>query len=100
VEVKFEEKATSILVALLVIGFATLLALTTVLPEAEWSGADGQGMELIAENLNYEPWMEPIWEPPSGEIESLLFALQAAIGSLIIGYYFGLLKGRKEGENT
>ena len=97
---KLEKKATSILVALLVIGFATLLALTTVFPEAEWSGADGQGMELIEVSLNYEPWMEPIWEPPSEEIESLLFALQAAIGSLITGYYFGLLKGRKEGEKT
>jgi len=93
--VKLEKKATSILVALLVISFTTLLALTIVLPEAEWGGAADQGMRLIEESLNYKPWIEPIWEPPSGEIESLLFALQAAIGSLIIGYYFGLLKGRK-----
>lgn len=93
---KLEEKATSIFIASLVIGFATLFALTIVLPEAEWGGTDDQGMGLIEDSLNYEPWIEPIWEPPSKEIESLLFALQAAIGSLIIGYYLGLLKGRKE----
>ncbi len=31
----------------------------------------------------------PLWEPPSGEIESLLFALQAAIGAGLVGFYFG-----------
>lgn len=93
---KFE--ATTILAVVLAISFFSLLALTAAIPKAEWGGADGQGMELIAQSLDYEPWVNPIWEPPSGEIESLLFALQAAIGSLIIGYYFGLLKGRKESE--
>jgi len=91
-------EVTTILAVLLVISFFSLLSLTTVVPEAEWGGADGQGMELIEQSLNYEPWANPIWEPPSNEIESLLFALQAAIGSLIIGYYFGILKGRKESE--
>lgn len=93
-------EVTTILAVLLAISFFSLLALTIAIPKAEWSGADGQGMELIEQSLNYEPWANPIWKPPSGEIESLLFALQAAIGSLIIGYYFGLLKGRKEGEKT
>jgi cobalt/nickel transport protein len=91
-------KVTTILAVLLVISFFSLLALTTAIPKAEWGGADSQGMELVEQSLNYEPWANPIWEPPSGEIESLLFALQAAIGSLIIGYYFGILKGRKESE--
>lgn len=91
-------EGSKILAVLLVISFFSLLALTAAIPKADWSGADGQGMELIEENLNYEPWADPIWEPPSGEIESLLFALQAAIGSLIMGYYFGLLRGRKESE--
>jgi cobalt/nickel transport protein len=38
---------------------------------------------------SYTPWYQSIYEPPSGEIESLLFALQAAVGSLIIGYFLG-----------
>ena len=32
-------------------------------------------------NPDYEPWFEPLSEPASGEVESLLFALQAAVGS-------------------
>lgn len=38
-------------------------------------------------------------EPPSGEIESLLFALQAAIGALIIGYAFGYWRGQSKKED-
>ena len=59
-----------------------------------FGGADGLASEHIGEELGYEPIMDPIWEPPSGEIESLLFALQAAIGAIIIGYFFGLWRGQ------
>jgi cobalt/nickel transport protein len=38
----------------------------------------------------YEPWTTPVWEPPSSEIASLLFALQAALGAGFLGYYFGV----------
>ena len=57
----------------------------------EWSGADGQAENVISElsGGTYKPWFESIYTPPSREIESLLFALQAAIGSLIIGYFLG-----------
>jgi cobalt/nickel transport protein len=57
----------------------------------EWRGADGQAEGVIF-NLTggtYVPWFQSIYQPASGEIESLLFALQAAIGSLIIGYFLG-----------
>lgn len=64
---------------------------------AEFGGADGQAEEAITQlQPGYEPWFESIWEPPSGEIESLLFALQAALGAGFIGYYLGYVKGRKE----
>ena len=54
-----------------------------LLPNAEFGGADGQAEEVILElQPDYEPWFEPILEPASGEVESLLFALQAAIGYL------------------
>ncbi|WP_125153202.1 energy-coupling factor ABC transporter substrate-binding protein [Clostridium rectalis] len=56
----------------------------------EFGGADDQIEDTIKEtNADYEPWFESFWEPPSGEIESLLFALQAAIGAGFIGYYIG-----------
>lgn len=58
--------------------------------EEIFGGADGQAGEIaLALNPDYEPIAEPFWEPPSGEIESLLFALQAALGAGLIGFYFG-----------
>ena len=61
-----------------------------------FGGSDDAGGEEIEKmNPNYHPWFSPIWEPPSGEIESLLFALQAAIGAIIIGYFIGYNKARK-----
>ena len=63
--------------------------------EEAWGGADGAAAELI-ESSGYEPWIDPFWEPPSGEIESLLFALQAAIGAIVIGYIFGYWQGSRK----
>lgn len=64
---------------------------------AEFGGADGQAEEAIGQIApDYEPWFQAFWEPPSGEIESLLFALQAAIGAGFIGYFIGLMKGRSK----
>jgi len=78
-----------------------LIILLVVFPlvtikNAEFAGADDRATEAIAQvDKNYKPWFKPIWEPPSGEIESLLFALQAAIGAGFLGYYIGVAKGRK-----
>ncbi|MDR7079009.1 cobalt/nickel transport protein [Neobacillus niacini] len=67
------------------------------LNDAEFGGADGQAEEAIIEVApDYEPWFHAIWEPPSGEIESLLFSLQAALGAIIIGYCLGYGKARKK----
>ncbi|MEL7605293.1 energy-coupling factor ABC transporter substrate-binding protein [Sedimentibacter saalensis] len=67
-----------------------------ILKDAEFGGADGQAEEVIAEiNPDYEPWFSPIIEPASGEIESLLFSIQAAIGAGVIGYFLGYGKGKK-----
>jgi cobalt/nickel transport protein len=63
--------------------------------EEAWGGADGNAADLI-EASGYEPWVDPFWEPPSGEIESLLFALQAAIGAVVIGYIFGYWRGSRK----
>lgn len=64
--------------------------------EEIFTGADGQAEEAIAEIApDYKPWFNPVFEPPSGEIESALFAMQAALGAGFIGYYFGARKGRE-----
>ncbi|MFE0698846.1 energy-coupling factor ABC transporter substrate-binding protein [Streptomyces sp. NPDC058872] len=67
--------------------------------EEPFSGSDGEAESAITElQPDYEPWFSPLYEPPSGEIESALFALQAAIGAGVLAYYFGLRRGRRQGE--
>ena len=67
-----------------------------LLPNAEFGGADGQAEEAIMElNPDYEPWFEPILEPASGEVESMLFALQAAIGSGLVCFVLGRVTAKK-----
>jgi len=62
----------------------------------EWGGADGEAEDVIPllTGGTYQPWVQSIYTPPSGEIESLLFALQAAIGSIIIGYFLGYYRAQ------
>ena len=69
--------------------------------DAEFGGADGLAEELIVEtHPDYEPWFFPIFEPASGEIESLLFALQAALGAGVIGFVLGRMTARKPEEKA
>ena len=88
-----------------VAGFAVIaiLVLATLAYGAsqgyEFGGAD-DGAEGVVEDVDegYEPWTSGIWgdyELP-GETESLLFALQAAIGAFIIGYFVGLSRQKKK----
>lgn len=63
---------------------------------AQFGGADDQAASAITKlNANYKPWFKPLWEPPSGEVESFLFALQAAVGSGFVFYYIGYSKGKQ-----
>lgn len=90
-----DSKYHIVLLALVVIISILPLAMYSGMGEDEglFGGADSAAGPVI-EETGYEPWFESIWEPPSGEIESLLFALQAAIGALIIGYILGYYNGR------
>lgn len=66
---------------------------------AEFGGSDDKGEELIQKiNPNYKPWAKNLFELPGGEVESLLFALQAAFGAGVVCYVLGYLKGRKKGR--
>ncbi|TAE56601.1 MAG: energy-coupling factor ABC transporter substrate-binding protein [Nostocales cyanobacterium] len=65
--------------------------------DAEFGGADGEAEEAITEiQPDYKPWFTSVFEPASGEIESLLFSSQAAIGAGVVGYAIGLYKGRSQ----
>lgn len=66
--------------------------------EEPFAGADAEAETAITEIApDYEPWFSPLYEPPSGEVESALFALQAAIGAGVVAYYFGVHRGRRQG---
>lgn len=68
---------------------------------SEFEGADDQAGGIIEEiSPEYEPWAEPLWEPPSGEVESLLFSLQVAIGAGTIGYILGSFKEKRKVVNN
>jgi cobalt/nickel transport protein len=65
-----------------------------------FTGADDKAKDLVGENApDYQPWFKPLIEPASGEIASLLFALQAALGAGFIGYYLGGSVTREKQRN-
>lgn len=67
------------------------------LTDAPFEGSDGMAEEAITQiNPDYVPWFSSPIEPASGEIESLLFSLQAGIGAGFIGYFFGYMKGKRK----
>lgn len=55
-----------------------------------FAGTDSQAQAAIAALApDYTPWFAPLFEPPGGEVETLLFALQAALGAGFIGFWLG-----------
>jgi cobalt/nickel transport protein len=86
-------------ISLLLLGVVVLLAALPLLliRDSEFGGADGKAEALIGEVApGYEPWFAPLVEPPGSETEGLLFALQAALGAGLIGYFFGLKRGQRQ----
>lgn len=99
--IKPEKTNKSIIINVLLMAIVIALAVLPilVLKDAEFEGADSKAEEAITEiDLDYEPWFSPLFEPKSGEIESLLFALQAAIGTGILGFGLGYMRGRGKRE--
>lgn len=83
----------ALLLACIVIAVFPLLKIK----DSEFGGADGAAEEAIAAiDPDYQPWVESILEPPGGETESLLFCLQAALGSGVLCFGFGYLAARKK----
>jgi len=65
------------------------------LSQSDFAGADTKALEVIEEIApSYQPWITNIWKPNSGEVESLLFALQAALGAIFIGYFIGFSRAK------
>jgi cobalt/nickel transport protein len=90
-----------ILAGIAIIAFCALFLYTSAtMNEAEFAGSDNVGSGLVAELSgtpleNFQPLI-PQWEPPSDEIEAGLFALQAAVGGILVGGVFGFWIGQKK----
>ncbi len=102
IQTHHQPKKYSVWVILLgALAIVLLLTIPLVLiKDSKFGGSDGAGSEAIAAiapeyNSN---WTTNWWEPPGGETESALFALQATAGGILIGYFFGYLHGRKKGR--
>ena len=90
-----------VLAVIAIIAFCVVFLYTSsTMSGAEFTGSDNVGSEMIAELSgtpvdNFQP-LVPQWEPPSGEIEACLFALQAAVGGILVGGVFGYWMGQKK----
>jgi cobalt/nickel transport protein len=79
---------------------AVFLYTSSTMKGAAFAGSDTAGSGLIAQ-LSGKPVesfapLIPQWQPPGAEIESCLFALQAAIGGIFVGGVFGYWLGQKK----
>jgi len=92
----------------LMAGVVLLAVCPLILVHRPAPGPDGQEVEIFTgsddqasaaiETIDpgYRRWATPLFEPASGEIESLLFALQAALGAAVIGYWLGVSVTREK----
>lgn len=95
------KKDKKIVITLLIVVILTVFSPIFILKDAEFGGSDNAGSTMI-ENIDekYEPWFTPILEKAiggelPGEVESLFFCLQTAIGVGIIAFYMGRMYERK-----
>ncbi|KQX49128.1 energy-coupling factor ABC transporter substrate-binding protein [Paenibacillus sp. Root444D2] len=79
---------------LMLIAVVLLAVLPLIFATGEFGGSDDAAEQLIQSiEPSYTPWFSSLFELPA-ETESMLFALQAAIGAGFIGYAFGYFKGK------
>lgn len=94
-------KDKKLVVSLLLVVMLMAISPIFLLKDAEFGGSDDAGSVMIESiHKGYEPWFEPILEKAiggelPGEVESLFFCLQTAIGVGIIAFYMGRMVERK-----
>ncbi|MHA7861362.1 energy-coupling factor ABC transporter substrate-binding protein [Tessaracoccus sp. Y36] len=84
------------LIAALVVGY--LLAVVLAPDGATFEGTDA----TVGAMLPAEPWAEPLFSPASygPEVEAGLFAIQAAVGGVVLGFLLGRLTRRVPPDAT
>jgi cobalt/nickel transport protein len=92
-----------LLIAVVLLAIFPLWLVQKPAPDAQghqaaiFAGADDQARALVGKIApDYKPWFKPLLEPASGEIASLLFAVQAALGAGFIGFYLGVAVTREK----
>ncbi|ABS55812.1 Cobalt transport protein CbiN [Methanoregula boonei 6A8] len=95
----FKKYKLEIIFIVFIVAFAVLfLYEQNTQAQAKWEGSDDQGSAAI-EATGYTPWIQPLWTPPSSEVESLLFSIQSGLGAFVIGYFFGFYRGKRDSGN-
>jgi cobalt/nickel transport protein len=88
----------------LVLGIIAIFALPVALgwgtagqPQGSaYGGTDNSATELVDRtDPGYRPWVAPVFSPSSAEVESGLFAVQAALGGGLLGFVLGRLTERR-----
>lgn len=94
-------------ITLLVIVLLMVIAPVVALRGAEFGGSDDAGSQKIEQVLGeaYEPWYTPVLEQfldgeLPGELESLLFCVQTAIGVGVMAFLLGRMVERKKHEKN
>jgi len=95
----FENRKLEILTLVGLFAFVILFMVVSSQSGHEFSGSDDVGSAKIAELTgrpieSFKPLI-PQYVPPSGEIESSLFALQATFGGVVVGLVIGYWYGQK-----
>ncbi len=88
------QRSVLILIVCSLVGMPLLWSVPRDLGEP-FVGTDSQAVAIIATLApDYKPWIEIPWNKQVKIVESFLFALQAALGAGVVGYYLGR-RGRR-----
>lgn len=98
--IRIQNYTLEIITIIAVLAFIVVFLMVSSGGTHAFSGSDDVGSQKIAELTgkpveSYQPLI-PQYEPPSGEIEATLFALQAAFGGVVLGLIFGYWLGQRK----
>jgi cobalt/nickel transport protein len=95
-----QNRKLELITVVAVLGFVIVFLAVNATGSHGFNGSDEVGSQKVAELTghpvdSFTPLI-PQWVPPSAEIESTLFAIQTAIGGVILGFVFGYWFGQKK----
>lgn len=82
---------------ILIVCVILIVVIPLAFVKGEYGGSDDQGTAMVKKlDPSYKIWAHPLWTPPSGEIESLIFTVQGSLGTGVICYLLGNAHGKKK----